>query len=86
MAIYNGWHRPTGYIGKSTEPKPTEIEWLDKLWFLEADTGDVYLFDGATWVFQYHIGGVVGEGLNKITVGTTPDPDPSVGDLWIDVS
>lgn len=25
-------------------------------------------------------------GLAKITVGTTPDPSPSVGDLWVDIS
>lgn len=25
-------------------------------------------------------------GLAKITVGTTPDPTPSVGDLWVDTN
>lgn len=40
--------------GKSTDTKPTENLALGCS-FLEVDTGDIYLFDGETWIKQFSL-------------------------------
>ena len=37
-------------------------------------------------VIMNFCGFVLGEGVGKITVGTTPPTAPRTGDLWIDIS
>ncbi len=80
-------------VNESTDPKPTENVdihsfkgWADELWLLELDTGDAYRFNGVGWDFVYHLGGIIGDGVSKITVGITPPEDPAVGDLFVDCS
>ena len=45
MITRNG--NSAGYVGLSTDNKPTNAE-VNEL-FLELDTGDFYYFDGTTW-------------------------------------
>lgn len=43
-----------------------------------------FLKDDGTW--DAGGGGIVGDGVAKITVGTTAPVGPAIGDLWVDTN